>query len=124
KWRLKAYARVKELCDRYGLEFSTCKEGFYNYHTARNCCGMHHLEDGKYLLRPTLSEAWAYYEKRGVIPRFDEFASELADIYLFGERIRQYPRELRKKILSHEKILREVLDERRDMIKALLPTLT
>lgn len=124
EWRLKAYMKTKSLCEKYGIEFSTCKEGFYNYHTAKNCCGMHYLEDGKYLLRPTLYEVWMYREKQGVVPRFNELVASLTDVYLFGERVRQYPRALRKKVLSHEKILREILDERQDIVRILLPSLS
>lgn len=120
EWRLKAYMKTKSLCEKYGLEFSTCKEGFYSYHTAKNCCGMHYLEDGSYLLRPTLHEVWMYREKYNVIPSFEELAASLTDSYLFGDRIRRYPRALRRKVLSHEKILREILGEKRDMIKTLL----
>lgn len=120
KWRLKAYMKTKSLCEKYGLEFSTCKEGFYNYHTANNCCGMHYLEDGSYLLRPTLHEVWMYRKKYNVIPSFEELAASLTDIYLFGDGIKRYPRALRKKMLSHEKILREILSEKRDTIKTLL----
>jgi len=123
EWRLKAYIKTKNLCEKYGLTFSTCKEGFYDYHTARNCCGMHYLGDEKYLLRPTLYEYWNYYEKHGRLPSFDEFTRSLTNIYLFGDGMKNYPRLLRKRMLSHEKILREVVDKRRNMIKILLPTL-
>lgn len=120
-WRLKIYGRIRNLCERHSLEFSTCKEGFYEYQTAKNCCGMHHLEGGKYLLRPTLHEIWTYYERYGRLPGFDELSISLTDAYLFGDGLKPYPKPLRKKILSHEKILRDVLDERRETIKALLP---
>ncbi|MEM2539491.1 MAG: hypothetical protein QXN85_03405 [Candidatus Bathyarchaeia archaeon] len=120
EWRLKAYIRTKSLCEKYNIEFSTCKEGFYNYHTAKNCCGMHYLKDGSYLLRPTLHEVWMYRKEHGIIPRFEELVASLTDIYLFGDRIKRYPRALRKKVLSHEKILREILDEKRDIVKTLL----
>jgi DNA repair photolyase len=121
EWRIKVYAEVKSLCDKHGLEFSTCKEGLYNYHTAKNCCGMHYIMDGKYALRPTLYEAWKYYGRHGKIPSFSELLTSLNEIYIFGEEMKRYPRPLRKKMLSHEKILKEILDERRDAIKTLLP---
>jgi len=120
-WRVKIYEEIRNLCRKHGLEFSTCKEGFYNYHTAENCCGLHYLENGKYLLRPTLHEAWMYHERYGRLPRFDELSTSLTDAYLFGDGLKQYPRPLKKKMMSHEKILRDVLDERREMIKVLLP---
>jgi len=122
EWRIKVYAGVKSLCDKHGLEFSTCKEGLYDYHTARNCCGIHHITDGKYALRPTLYEAWKYYGKRGEIPSFNELLTSLNEAYIFGDEMKRYPRPLRKKMRSHEKILKEILDEKRDIIKTLLPT--
>jgi DNA repair photolyase len=124
EWKIKVYARVKSLCDKHRLEFSTCKEGLYNYHTARNCCGMHYIWDGKYALRPTLYEVWKYYERQGEIPSFNNLLTSLDEAYIFGDEIKQYPRPLRKKMLSHEKILREVLKKRRDMIGTLLPALS
>jgi len=112
QWRVKVYSEIKGLCDRYGIEFSTCKEGLYNHHTAKNCCGMHYMEDGRYVLRPTLHEAWIYYVKHGRIPKLDELTVILTEQYIYGEKLKQYPRLLKKKMMSHEKILREVLDGR------------
>ncbi|MBS7640682.1 MAG: radical SAM protein [Candidatus Bathyarchaeia archaeon] len=124
EWRRKVYLGIRDLCIKYGVEFSTCKEGFYNYHTAENCCGMHFLERGRYILRPTLSEAWEFYKRRGRVPGFSELIDNLSEGYLFGEAVKCYPRPLRKKIMSHEKILREVLDERRNELISLLPALS
>jgi len=122
-WRLVSYKLVKELCDKYGLEFSTCKEGFYEYHTAKNCCGMHLMEGSKYALRPTLQEAWEYYRRHKKFPKFKELIDELGEKYIFGEGLKRYPRPIRKGIKSHEKILREILDEQRDRISTLIPTI-
>lgn len=120
RWRRAAYLRVKELCDRFGIKFVTCKEGLYDYHTAENCCGMHLLDKEKYVLRPTLYEVWRYYEKKGYVPKFNELVEELLDTYLFEEMIRRYPKPLKKKVESHEKILKRVLNEERGRLKALL----
>jgi len=110
QWRIKVYSEIKRICDKYGIEFSTCKEGLYEYHTAKNCCGMHYMENGKYVLRPTLHEAWNYYVKHGRTPKLDELTANLTEQYIYGEKLKQYPRLLRKKMVSHEKILKEVLD--------------
>lgn len=121
-WRLATYKLVKELCDKYGLEFSTCKEGFYEYHTAKNCCGIHLMEGSKYTLRPTLQEAWKYYKRHERFPTFKELIDGLEGEYIFGEGLKRYPRPIRKGIKSHEKILKEILDEQRGRISALIPT--
>ncbi|MEM2960437.1 MAG: radical SAM protein [Candidatus Bathyarchaeia archaeon] len=121
KWRFKVYEAVRNLCDKHGLEFSTCKEGLYNYHTAENCCGLHLLDGSKYMLRPTLNEVWSYYKRNNKIPYFEELVKNLPDIYIFKDRLKSYPRALRKKIIAHEKILTDVLNRRRDELNTLLP---
>lgn len=123
QWRRSTYLKMRDLCSRYNMEFSTCKEGFYDYHTARNCCGMHFMDEGKYALRPTLGEVWEFYRRRKRLPSFNELLGELSEAYIFGDRVRCYPRPLRRKIMQHEKILREVLDERREKMDSLLPAL-
>lgn len=110
KWRLGVYMLTKSLCDKYGLEFSACKESFYELYTAKNCCGIHFINKSKYTLRPTLYEAWEYYKKRGKIPSFEELTKNLMDIYVFGNNLKQYPRFLRKKLMAHEKILKQTLN--------------
>lgn len=122
-WKRNVYRKIMELCIKYGLQFSTCKEGFYNYHTALNCCGMHFLEPSKYVLRPTLNEVYMYYLKHNSIPRFNELEYSLNDSYIYGEKIRLYPRNLRKKMKGHEKILNEIINERRNELSILLPAI-
>ncbi|MEM1514510.1 MAG: hypothetical protein QXH24_00410, partial [Candidatus Bathyarchaeia archaeon] len=74
-------------------------------------------------LRPTLQEVWRFYNVRGRIPKFDELTRYLPETYLFGDRVKYYPRPLRRKILQHEKILGEILDGRRNELNSLLPAL-
>lgn len=112
QWRRSIYLRVRELCDKYGIKFATCKEGLYDYHTADDCCGIYLLNRENYVLRPTLFEAWRHYKKKGYVPRFDELVKELPNTYLFGDAVKRYPKPLRKKIASHEKILSKVLSEK------------
>jgi len=112
QWRRSVYLRVKKFCDKYGIKFATCKEGLYDYHTADDCCGMYMLNGEKYVLRPTLFEAWKYYKRRGYVPKFDELVKELPNTYLSGDAVGRYPKPLRKKMASHEKILIKVLNER------------
>ncbi len=45
---------ILELAKEKNLELTTCREGLYEYHTASNCCGLHHLK--KYIVRPTIVE--------------------------------------------------------------------
>lgn len=122
RWRVAAYSKIKELCDKRGIKFATCKEGLYEYHTAEDCCGMYLLDKEKYALRPTLFEAWRYCRERGYVPTFEELVEGLSDAYLFGEAVKRYPRPLRRKMVSHEKILRRVLSRERGEPKLRLPT--
>lgn len=121
-WKTKIYSKIRELCIKYGLQFSTCKEGFYDYHTAPNCCGIHFIDSSKYIQRPTLYEAWIYYKTNNKLPNFKELVTSLNDSYIFGDEVKRYPRSLKKKIKSHEKILYELLNERRNELINLLPT--
>lgn len=122
-WKIKVYSRVRDLCIKYGLQFSTCKEGFYDYHTALNCCGIHFMNSTKYILRPTLNEAWIYYMKNNKLPIFEELVNSLNNSYIFGNKLNKYPRLLKKKMKSHEKILYEILNLRRNELSYLLPTI-
>ena len=124
QWRKHAYTKARELCDKFGLKFSTCKEGFYELHTAENCCGMQFLNQSNYVLRPTLHEAWIYYKKKKVIPSFSELVEYLTSNYVFGASLRRYPRPLRKKMLSHEKILLKILDEEAESLPRFIPSLS
>lgn len=123
KWRTHAYVKAKELCNKYGLRFSTCKEGFYDLHTAENCCGMQFLNQSRYMLRPTLNEVWIYYKEKRVIPSFSELTKYLSRNYIFGVNLRQYPRSLRKKMISHEKILMKILNGEMESIRRFIPSL-
>ncbi|MEM1550053.1 MAG: radical SAM protein [Candidatus Methanomethylicia archaeon] len=122
-WKIKIYSKIRELCVKYGLQFSTCKEGFYDYHTASNCCGMQFIDSSKYIRRPTLYEAWIYYKTNNKLPNFKELVDSLNDSYIFGDEVKRYPKLLKKKIKSHEKILCELLNERRNELINLLPTI-
>ena len=86
--RRKILIRLAKYAEKLGLEFSTCKEGFISLHTARNCCGMHHL--GEYKARRTI---------------FD-IISHTTDTNTFTEKeIRSLPRPIRRRLTQHEKAL-------------------
>ena len=124
-WRLKVFEKVRELCVKYGLEFATCKEGFYHLHTAKNCCGIHYMNQAKYVLRPTLQEAWNYYIRYSRLPKFEELLNELNDKeYIYAEKLKNYPRNLRKGIRNHEKILKEILNNNNQLLIKVLPSIT
>ena len=80
---------------RLGIEFSTCKGGFIHLHTAKNCCGLHHL--GKYFTRRTIEDILGIGD-----PSKNIFSLE---------QIRRMPRPLRKKLLAHERVLDRIYQE-------------
>ncbi|RLE73201.1 MAG: radical SAM protein [Thermoprotei archaeon] len=111
------YGKLKELKNvavKAGIGFTTCKEGLFNLHTVPNCCGIHYLED--YRLRPTLYEFWKYgklYSGEGL-----NFLEN--EKYLYGEKLNEYPRIVRKGLKIHEKILLEILSEPEILAKIIL----
>ncbi len=54
QYRKHKLKEILELTKEKNLELATCREGLYEYHTAPNCCGLHHLK--KYIVRPTILE--------------------------------------------------------------------
>lgn len=39
--RYKIMGRVKNICDKYGITFASCREGFYELNTSKSCDGSH-----------------------------------------------------------------------------------
>ncbi len=64
-YREKVIKMVYNYSKKLGLEFSTCKEGFFELHTAKNCCGFHHLNS--YKIRLTLKEIYDAIKNKGYI---------------------------------------------------------
>jgi len=110
KWRLEIFKTIRDLAERFNIDFATCKEGLFNLHTAKNCCGIHLMNEGKYVLRPTLYEAWIIYRKTGKLPYYDEIISKYeGEKYIYGEKLKAYPRALRRGLKAHEKKLIKIL---------------
>ncbi|RLE54885.1 MAG: hypothetical protein DRJ40_09920 [Thermoprotei archaeon] len=120
-WRRYVVSKIAETCRKYGLEFSTCKEGFLELCTAENCCGMHYLDPEKYVLRPTLHEVWRKWLIRGKVPTPQELTQEHEQDpkYICGNKLMNYPRQLRRALKQHEKTLVKVL-EKENLLKHVL----
>lgn len=108
KARLPEYLTLRDLLRDHGISFATCKEGLFSLHTAEDCCGIYMLKGCA--MRPTLYEL---YLKAGrqhpSIRQIMEVFSSLPQRYVFGERLKAYPRILRKPLKSHEKKLIRIL---------------
>ena len=111
EWRIRAVSALAEIARKKGLGFATCKEGLFEYHTVPNCCSIDLLEAGEVALRPTLYEAWAVARRWGRVPLPEELFGECCSRpeYLCGEKLKEYPRILRKGLRGHEKVLAGVL---------------
>ncbi len=88
---------LRKACDKFGISFGLCKEGYFNLETA-NCCGMHYV-DAK--LRPTLREVY----KAGVV---DLNNLDFKD-FLFGDWLFSLPSPIKKALRYHEKVFLKCL---------------
>ncbi|MEM2241763.1 MAG: radical SAM protein [Candidatus Bathyarchaeia archaeon] len=121
EWRISTYKQLRDLCSKYGLAFSMCKEGLYELQTAKNCCGINLLNPASYTLRPTLYEAWIIYKQTKTIPSYKQLVETLPPNYIHSQNLKPYPRTIRKKLQAHEKILKQILEERTQELIKLLP---
>ncbi len=110
EYRYKIAEYIKKIADKLGLEFSTCKEGFFNLHTAKNCCGMHFLESC--LKRITLREILDAFDWR--LDKIEKAKEEDLET-LFKELIKtgmyvegymkNFPRPIARRLRRHKRIL-------------------
>ena len=100
---LEVLKELREACGKYKIEFGLCKEGYFDLETA-NCCGMHYLDVE---IRPTLRELYKELVKAGKIEL--DRVPEIFGRYLFGEKVKELPRPIRKALKYHEKVLLKVL---------------
>lgn len=92
EFRLKIYEEVKRKAEKVGLDFSVCKEPFFDLNT-KNCCGMHYLDCA---IRITLKEL-----KEGNFKNF-----------VYGDELKKYPKAIGKGLRWHEKVLMKVAQEK------------
>ena len=105
---------LSNVCKKYGIDFALCKEGLFNLETA-NCCGFHYLEAE---IRPTLREVYRELVRKKKI-RFEEL-NEIFRNFLFGEKLNDLPRLVRKALKYHEKTLIRNL-RKREVVERLTP---
>ncbi len=108
EYRYKISENIKKIADKFGLEFSTCKEGFFNLHTAKNCCGIHFLESC--LERITIKEILSVLNwDLGKIKDEENLKSVIEELLktekFIEKHLKNFPRPMSKKIKKHEKFL-------------------
>ncbi|MCX8205335.1 MAG: radical SAM protein [Candidatus Nezhaarchaeota archaeon] len=114
----KAYA---EALRKRGVGFATCKEGMFDLHTAKDCCGFYLLEN--YARRLTLWDVYRHVASRGPV-RVEEVPSgvSIGEEVLCGEGLKEYPRRLSKPLRHHEKRLLKVLSSE-EVLRRVSPAL-
>jgi len=117
KYRRAKMAALREVLTKRGISFATCKEGFFDLHTAPDCCGMYLLRV-KILMRPTLAEAYRLVVSRGPLS-LEEVRDELTHMrgYASGSRVDVYPRPLRKGLKWHERVLFLIMQDDEQLTK-------
>jgi len=102
--KLGEYIKLRSLLKDYGITFASCKEGLFSLHTSDDCCGFYMLKE--YAKRPTLYEFYLMALKQPLsLKEALEKLHCLPSNYIFNEKLKTYPRILRKPLKSREKRL-------------------
>ena len=115
--KAEAPEKLEELsraCRKRGIDFGLCKEGLFNLETA-NCCGFHYIAAE---IRPTLREVYRVLKRRKRV-EIEDLKSTFGG-YLFGEKLQDLPRIVRKALKYHEKTFLRSL-KRREVVERLTP---
>jgi len=121
--RHRIFRELANLARRYNLFFATCKEGFFHLHSSPDCCGIFLLSGEKCIVRPTLNEVYVLVKKYGTLT-LDEVISRLKDLdVLFDEKLKPYPKRLKKPLRNHEKKFIRVLRNSK-ILHHITPSLT
>ncbi|CAB49523.1 SPL family radical SAM protein [Pyrococcus abyssi] len=119
--------RVAEIFSResskFGLYFSTCKEGLYHLHEPKDvdCCGFKFL--GNSTRRPTLWDLFLEVYEKGKARGEDLWVRCEREGLLCRDKLKLYPPWLYKGLRMHEKRLESILKKPR-LVEKLVPSLT
>lgn len=112
QWRLKFEAMVRDLCTKLGVGFGVCKEDIFYLTTSDDCCGMYLLRHEKVAKRITVRELYEVYSRTRTLPSItsihdlDAYLRNLGgERYLTLDDLALYPRNIRRKVLQHLKLL-------------------
>lgn len=119
----KVYRFIADRASRYGITFSTCKDGLFDLHTAPDCCGAYLLRD--FALRTTLYDIYSYAVKMGGrvsvpldLELYAKICKEFSRVCL--DDLNLYPRAVSKPLKYHEKKLLKVI-EKKDVLAHVAP---
>lgn len=102
-FRKEIFKQLAETAKKYNISFATCREGFFEYWTAKTCCGVHLMKG--VLWRKTIYEI-IYKNKLTNNENIFYFGKE----YLKNFRIKR----IREKLSQHFDILDEVLSTNKE----------
>jgi len=105
----KIYKALSEELKRFGVEFSTCKDGLLHLTTAPDCCGFWMLRD--YALRVTLLDVYRYLLENGPLEASHALVERACRKFsrVCGEELKKYPSIISKPLRYHERKMLKVL---------------
>jgi len=105
----KIYRTLSEELKRFGVEFSTCKDGLLHLSTAPDCCGFWMLRD--YALRATLLDVYRYLLENGPSEASRALVESACRRFsrVCGEELKKYPNIISKPLRYHERKMLKVL---------------
>ncbi|MCD6513439.1 MAG: radical SAM protein [Candidatus Odinarchaeota archaeon] len=92
------FKEIHDILRTHNINFSTCREGFFRYHTADSCCGVHYLS--KVLWRKTI------YELKSQQTSIKENIVLFDNSFLASFKIRR----IREKLKEHFAMLSKVIN--------------
>lgn len=115
------YLLLRNSLMKYGINFSTCKEGFFSLHSSTDCCGFYLLKPGLGVgKRITLYEFYLKAKQKPIpLSKLSEVYEELCKQgYLCSTNMEEYPRKIRKPFKNHEKKLLKILHSKEHLTHA------
>ncbi len=115
-YRDKTLKEIHRTAKAIGVKIALCKEELLQYETVENCCGINYLKNT--VLRLTLREAWKLYRSKKAQITYENLLKEYGnnEKYLTPEKLKDYPRVIRRPLLHHEKTLANLLSTRWKLI--------
>ncbi len=113
KLLLNEYVKLMEELKKYGIGFSTCKEGLFSLHTVPDCCGFYMFS--KYAKRITLYELFLEAMKQPIpLEEIKEKYTEICsrEEYVCNNKMNDYPKRIRKPFKAHERKLLRIIEDK------------
>ena len=113
------YSLLKDSLVKHGINFATCKEGFFSLHSGNDCCGFYLFKSNMGIgKRITLYEFYLKTRQGPILlDKLDEVYEELCEQgYLCSNNMEEYPRRIKKPFKNHERKLLRVLRSKEHLV--------